>query len=111
MRLVHFLLDELADDMFDRYTDFLVNEILPSGEVLHLRSLNAPRPSQNKRTEQIAAPEEPPQTQSNGATQEQKVEEPIETSAVSEEKENKQDEEAGQSSFEVESQSPHCRFH
>jgi tRNA pseudouridine13 synthase len=28
-----------------RYTDFLVNEILPSGEVLHLRSLKAPKAS------------------------------------------------------------------
>lgn len=27
-----------------RYTDFIVNEILPSGEVVHLRSLRAPKP-------------------------------------------------------------------
>ena len=27
-----------------RYTDFLVNEILPNGEVLHLRSTRPPRP-------------------------------------------------------------------
>lgn len=29
----------------NRYTDFLVNEILPSGEVLHLRSTAAPSPT------------------------------------------------------------------
>ena len=31
-----------------RYTDFLVNEILPSGEVLHLRNLRAPREPKSK---------------------------------------------------------------
>jgi tRNA pseudouridine13 synthase len=35
----------------DRYTDFLVNEILPSGEVLHLRSIATPTPSTEKKAE------------------------------------------------------------
>ncbi|RMJ28953.1 pseudouridine synthase [Aspergillus sp. HF37] len=34
-----------------RYTDFLVNEILPSGEVLHLRSIATPTSSTEKKAE------------------------------------------------------------
>lgn len=40
-----------ANARMDRYTDFLVNEILPSGEVLHLRSIATPTPSTEKKTE------------------------------------------------------------
>lgn len=46
---------------FYRYTDFLVNEIVPSGEVLHLRSLKAPpNSSVSKKPQNEEPPAEPP---------------------------------------------------
>ncbi|KAI9932270.1 hypothetical protein ASPWEDRAFT_182910 [Aspergillus wentii DTO 134E9] len=38
-----------------RYTDFLVNEILPSGQVLHLRSGAPPKPTQEQNKDEQAA--------------------------------------------------------
>ena len=54
-----------------RYTDFLVNEILPSGEVLHLRNLKAPKPVKQQKqgnrfdAKQARKPEESPVTENN----------------------------------------------
>lgn len=43
--------------MIYRYTDFLVNEIVPSGEVLHLQSLvPPPGPSDSKKIQKEDAP-------------------------------------------------------
>ncbi|OQE20426.1 hypothetical protein PENSTE_c013G07806 [Penicillium steckii] len=42
-----------------RYTDFMVNEILPSGEVLHLRSTTAPNYTTKETTEKAQEPEKP----------------------------------------------------
>lgn len=44
---------------FYRYTDFLVNEILPSGEVVHLDNLKAP-PKPHKNTELSGNPDDVP---------------------------------------------------
>ncbi|KAJ5100042.1 hypothetical protein N7532_007043 [Penicillium argentinense] len=63
-----------------RYTDFLVNEILPSGEVLHLRNITAP----NSSKQQDKAPAEPePSTEKK--TEEPAKEEPPAEFSVSEE--------------------------
>jgi len=40
-----------------RYTDFLVNEILPNGEVLHLRNLRATKPAQGHEQGEDLEPE------------------------------------------------------
>ena len=52
-----------------RYTDFLVNEIMPSGEVLHLRNPAAPGSSNEPTSQQVEAKEEAP-------VQEEQVEKP-----------------------------------
>ncbi|PGH21465.1 hypothetical protein AJ80_03256 [Polytolypa hystricis UAMH7299] len=55
-----------------RYTDFLVNEILPSGEVLHLRSLAVPRSLKAATEAEVVKPAATPAANSNSqATAEQ----------------------------------------
>jgi tRNA pseudouridine13 synthase len=41
-----------------RYTDFLVNEILPSGRVLHLQSISAPSNKQDQKPEPKKEPKQ-----------------------------------------------------
>lgn len=59
-----------------RYTDFIVNEILPTGEVVHLRNLRAPKPKPSKNSDiksekpsAVEAPTLPVQT-TNTSTEE-----------------------------------------
>ncbi|KAK5949059.1 multisubstrate pseudouridine synthase 7 [Knufia fluminis] len=75
-----------------RYSDFLVNEILPNGQVVHLRSTRAPRLKQSRVNNDSATPTQPqvdendtnqasepadvpPQQTGNGGNAEQKVQE------------------------------------
>ena len=50
---------------YSRYTDFLVNEILPSGQIVHLDTYRAPKYG-NKQEPSVQAEPKSPEVRDNG---------------------------------------------